>query len=73
MSHRSIILLAASAIVGMACVATVSTDAFAYRGGRVEVVDSNILTVATSLPLDEFAKARNAAPAQVFDYLLNNE
>jgi hypothetical protein len=34
MSHRNIISLAASVIVGMACVATVSTDAFAYRGGR---------------------------------------
>lgn len=34
MSYRSTILLAASVIVGIACVATVSTDAFAYRGGR---------------------------------------
>ena len=34
MSHRSIIALAASVIVGVACVATVSTDAFAFRGGR---------------------------------------
>lgn len=33
MSRRSIILLAASVIVGIACVATVSTDAFAYRRG----------------------------------------
>ena len=39
----------------------------------LEVVDSNILTVATSLPLDQFATARDAAPAQVFDYLMDNE
>ena len=43
MSHRSIVSLAASIIVGMACAATVSTDAFAFRGrggvgvGRVGV------------------------------------
>ena len=33
MSRRCIISLAASVIVGIACVATVSTDAFAYRRG----------------------------------------
>jgi hypothetical protein len=33
MSRRTLISLAASAIVGIACVATVSTDAFAYRRG----------------------------------------
>jgi hypothetical protein len=33
MSRRTLISLAASAIVGIACIATVSTDAFAYRGG----------------------------------------
>ncbi len=37
MSHRSIISIAASAIIGIACVATVSTDAFAFRGGRAGV------------------------------------
>jgi hypothetical protein len=37
MSHRSIISIAASAIIGIACVATVSTDALAYRGGRAGV------------------------------------
>ena len=37
MSHRSIISIAASIIVGIACVATVSTDALAYRGGRAGV------------------------------------
>jgi invasion protein IalB len=39
----------------------------------LEVVDSNILTVTTSLPLDQFAAVRSAAPAQIFDYLLDNE
>ena len=33
MSHRSIILLAASAIIGIGCLATVSTDAVAFRRG----------------------------------------
>jgi hypothetical protein len=33
MSRRTLISLAASVIVGIACIATVSTDAFAYRRG----------------------------------------
>ena len=33
MSRRTLISLAASGIVGIACVATISTDAFAYRRG----------------------------------------
>jgi hypothetical protein len=33
MSRRTIVSLAASAIIGLACIATVSTDAFAYRRG----------------------------------------
>jgi hypothetical protein len=33
MSRRTIISLAAPIIVGIACIATVSTDAFAYRAG----------------------------------------
>ena len=37
MSRRTIFSLAASVIVGIACIATISTDAFAYRGGRVGV------------------------------------
>lgn len=40
MSRRTLISLAASVIVGIACIATISTDAFAYRGvgvGRVGV------------------------------------
>ena len=37
MSHRSVISIAASIIIGIGCVATFSTDALAYRGGRVGV------------------------------------
>jgi hypothetical protein len=33
MSRRTIVSLAASIIVGIACIASVSTDAFAYRAG----------------------------------------
>jgi hypothetical protein len=33
MSRRTIISLAASIIIGIGCIATISTDAFAYRGG----------------------------------------
>ena len=33
MSRRTIISLAASVIIGIGCIATISTDAFAYRGG----------------------------------------
>jgi hypothetical protein len=33
MSHRKIIPLVASAIVGIGCMAMISTDALAYRGG----------------------------------------
>jgi hypothetical protein len=33
MSRRTIVSLAASVIVGIACVATISTEAFAYRRG----------------------------------------
>ena len=33
MSRRTIISLAASVIVGIGCIATISTDALAYRGG----------------------------------------
>ena len=39
----------------------------------LEVVDSNILTVRTSLPLDQFAAVRGAAPAQVFENLPDDE
>jgi invasion protein IalB len=32
----------------------------------LEVVDSNVLAVSTTLPLDQFAAVRNADPAQIF-------
>jgi hypothetical protein len=32
MSHRNVVSLAASVIMGVSCIATLSTDAFAYRG-----------------------------------------
>ena len=32
MSHRTIVSLAASVLIGVTCFATLSTDAFAYRG-----------------------------------------
>jgi len=37
MSRRTIFSLTASAMVGIACLAMISTDAFAYRGGRAGV------------------------------------
>jgi hypothetical protein len=37
MSRRKIFSLAASVFVGIACTAMISSDAFAYRGGRVGV------------------------------------
>jgi hypothetical protein len=33
MSRRTIVSLTASVIIGIACIATISTDAFAYRRG----------------------------------------
>jgi hypothetical protein len=33
----------------------------------VEVVDTNLLAVTTSLPLQQFAAVRKGEPAQVFD------
>ena len=37
MSRRTIFSLAASVIIGIGCITTISTDAFAYRGGRAGV------------------------------------
>ena len=37
MSRRTIFSLVASVIIGIGCVATISTDALAYRVGRVGV------------------------------------
>lgn len=38
---------------------------------RLEFVDSNILSLATSLPLAPFAAAHNGAPAQTFEQDIN--
>ena len=46
MSRRKIFSLAASVIIGIACIATISTDAFAYRGGRVGVGRAGVLAPA---------------------------
>ena len=47
MSRRTLISLTASAIVGIVCIATISTDAFAYRRGvgvgRVIAVASTVV------------------------------
>jgi hypothetical protein len=37
MSRRTIFSLIASVVVGIACIAMISNDAFAYRGGRAGV------------------------------------
>ncbi len=37
MTRRTIISLAAAVVVGIASIATISTDAFAFRGGRAGV------------------------------------
>jgi invasion protein IalB len=62
-----------------ACVAATLAEPELIRemqSGRLltlEVVDSNILTVASSMPLDQFATARNGAPAQIFEQSLDDE
>jgi len=37
----------------------------------VEVVDTNMLAVTTSLPLDKFAAVRNGAPVKVFEQTID--
>jgi invasion protein IalB len=55
------------------CIAADLADPKAIREmetGRtlsLEVADTNILAVTTSLPLDQFAAVRQGAPAQIFD------
>ena len=39
----------------------------------LEVVDSNITTVATSVPLDHFATARKGPPAQTYEFQFDND
>ena len=41
-------------------------DMEAGRTFSLEVVDSNVLTVSTSLPLEQFASVRKGNPEQVF-------
>jgi invasion protein IalB len=38
----------------------------------LEVVDSNILTVPTTLSLDQFASTRKGPPTQIFEYQFDN-
>jgi invasion protein IalB len=48
----------------------------AMESGRtlvLEVVDSNILTIATALQLDQFAAIHQGAPTQIFEQLMDNE
>lgn len=62
-----------------ACVAAALAEPELIRemeSGRLltlEVVDANILTVASSMPLDQFATVRSGAPAQIFEQSLDNE
>lgn len=39
----------------------------------LEAVNSNVVGVTTSLPLTEFAKVRQGAPAQVFEQRLEGD
>jgi hypothetical protein len=39
----------------------------------LEVVDSNILTIPTTLSLDQFATARKGPPAQIFEYQFDDQ
>lgn len=39
----------------------------------LEVVDSNILTVQTTLSLDQFGSTRKGPPTQIFEYELDNQ
>ena len=38
---------------------------------RLEVVDSSVLTVSTSLPLNQFAAVRQGTPAQTFEQAID--
>jgi hypothetical protein len=38
---------------------------------QLEVVDSNILAITTSLPLNQFAGIRQGAPVQTFDQAID--
>jgi invasion protein IalB len=43
------------------------------RSLKLEVVDPNILTVTSSMPLDQFATVRKGPPAQILEQSLGNE
>ena len=43
------------------------------RSLTIEVVDSNVLTVASSMPLDQFVTVRDGAPTQIFRQSLDDE
>ena len=61
------------------CVAgTVADPSFvrAMESGRMlslDAVNANVMTVVASLPLDNFAKAHQGAPAQVFEQKLEGK
>ena len=40
---------------------------------NLEVVNTNVTTIATSVPLDNFATAHKGPPAQTFDYQFDND
>ena len=42
MTRRTIVSLAAAVVVGIASIVTISTDAFAYRGGRAGVARAGV-------------------------------
>jgi len=54
-------------IAGDAAKAALLRELEAGKNLTVEVVDTNLLAVTTSLPLSQFAAARKGAPAQVFE------
>lgn len=54
-------------IAGDAASAALLREMEAGRSLAVEVVDTNMLTVTTLLPLDKFAAVRKGAPAKVFE------
>jgi invasion protein IalB len=54
-------------IAGDAASAALLREMETGRSLAVEVVDTNMLTVTTLLPLDKFAAVRKGAPAKVFE------
>jgi len=60
-----------------ACIAADLADPKAIRemeSGQtlfLEVVDSNVLAITTSLPLNQFAAIHQGAPTQIFDQAID--